>query len=146
MEFKPGFRMSTLDACILVIGAVAAYMSFKYQLKLSFAIIFVVCHFFLFCNIVRAGRILELIWASVFLSLESMRIVSGLVSLQIVLLASLALTFIVVFLECKRPSYHGAFWRLVNPNLEAWFEENMKKESANIQSSRPLKSAADFRR
>lgn len=58
--FAPGFRFSMLDAFVLIIGTIAAVASAMVVWSWGFVIGFVVCHFFLFCNIVRMSRPLEL--------------------------------------------------------------------------------------
>lgn len=82
---------------------------------------FVIGHFFVFCNVVRMSRKLELVWAVVFVALalasHSFDIPRWPVSFALAF--SLAVVFIV--LEMRKPLYHGVFWERVNPGLPEWW-------------------------
>src|SRR2546422_10466785 len=67
--FAPGFRLSVLDALILGIGIVGAIALARVVWWWGFVVAFVLGHFFLFCNIVRMARPLELTWGAVFVAL-----------------------------------------------------------------------------
>lgn len=106
-KFEPGFRLSTLDVVVLVLGGGAGAYAATLDRWFGIAIGFVVLHFFLFCNVLRMSRPLELIWAVVFLGLAV-----GVVTLEAltwpwVFGVSLFVTAIVTVIEIRRPSYHG---------------------------------------
>lgn len=67
--FSPGFRLSTLDIVVLVAGAIGSILDAQVQLWFGMAIAFTVGHFFLFCNVFRMPRPLELAWSAFFLLL-----------------------------------------------------------------------------
>ena len=121
-DFKPGFSLSNTDALVLAAGICGAVLLFPHFPRLAVAILFVVSHFFLFCNVVRMARPSELIWAATFtlLSLGAMRF--EWLPWSLVLLLSLVLTVALVFWETKKPRYHGVLWQKFNPNLASWFE------------------------
>ena len=48
IAFQPGFRLSTLDVVILIVGGVASAYAVTVDQWLGVAIAFVVMHFFLF--------------------------------------------------------------------------------------------------
>ncbi|WP_147378811.1 hypothetical protein [Motilimonas pumila] len=122
MQFNPGFRLSKIDIGIIVSSLVAAGALYKYSGALSFIVLFVIAHFFLFCNVTRMSRIPELIWSGIFISAVSSSLKMGVPSLEIAIGISLVATIVLVAIEIRKPSYHGIFWQKVNPNLEEWFE------------------------
>lgn len=131
MEFKPGFRFSTLDAVILLVASCLAFFLHSYNYLYSVLIVFVVLHFFLFCNVVRMSRIPELIWASFFLCIFYFYLRSPVFSFNIALISCVSVTTILVSLELRKPSYHGVFWQKFNPKLPEWFSENQKHKSVS---------------
>lgn len=127
-QFNPGFRLSKLDIGVLILGCLGAYYYAKANFLTSFIILFVVGHFFLFCNIVRMSRIPELIWAISFLSMTISSIVFQFFSPDIVFAFSLLITFVLIYFELRKPSYHGLFWEKFNPDLPEWFKnKNLQK-------------------
>lgn len=124
-EFKPGFRFSSLDACIIGAGAVGSFIAWQRSWWIGFVIAFVVLHFFLFCNVFRTSRRLELTWALIFIILTRSTVGSGFPSWTLTILLSLAVTIVVVGIETRKPSYHGIGWNLVNPNLREWWDASM---------------------
>ena len=123
LAFNPGFRLSITDVFILIIGAIGAVYLMSIDINLSLIILFVIGHFFLFCNITRMARTLELIWAVSFLALCIGSIKFNLLPLNIVFLTSAMLTIGLTVYEVRKPSYHGAFWQTFNPSLKEWFEK-----------------------
>ena len=119
--FTPGFRFSTLDAVVLVVGTVATIGFALADLRIGIAIAFVVLHFFLFCNILRMSRPLELLWAAIFAVLAVFA-TAELIIWPIAFGCSLLTTVIVATLEMKRPSYHGVAWKTINPQLQQWWQ------------------------
>lgn len=120
-DFKPGFRLSVVDLFVLLIGIILACYMMAIEPSLSYIILFVVGHFFLFCNVVRMARLPELIWSVVFTVLCIASLRWQLLGLTAVFLLGLTLTLILVLLELRKCSYHGILWRQFNPNLASWF-------------------------
>ena len=114
---NPGFRLSALD----VIGGVASAYALTFDRSLGVAIAFVVLHFFLFCNVLRMSRPLELVWAGAFAALAVAALSFNVLSWPAVFAASAALTAIVAAIELRRPSYHGVGWQKLNPRLPEWW-------------------------
>lgn len=119
-KFQPGFRLSGLDVVVLLVGAIACVYSMTIDRWFGIAIGFVVLHFFLFCNVLRMSRDLELIWAGVFAAL-AVATSQGLMPWPVVFAVSLVATAIVAFIETRRPSYHGVGWQKLNPRLPEWW-------------------------
>lgn len=128
MEFKPGFRFSVLDTVILAVASCLAFFLHSYGLVYSILVGFIVLHFFLLCNIVRMSRIPELIWATFFICAFYLHLKLSAISLVRALVACMLLTFILVFLEFRKPSYHGVLWSRLNPKLSEWFSEKNEKK------------------
>ena len=98
---------------------------------MGFTIAFVVGHFFLFCNVFRLSRGLEMIWAVafIFVMLKFYLYSDGPGrSLMTIALWSLTTTVFVVFLELRKPSYHGTGWSRINPNLRRWWDETTARQ------------------
>jgi hypothetical protein len=120
-QFAPGFRLSSLDVVILIAGAAGSAALSIANPWLGVAAAFVVGHFFLFCNVIRMARPLELIWAGAFaiLAITSARFDAP--SWPAVLITSTILTLILAAIQIRRPSYHGVGWRTLNPRLPDWW-------------------------
>jgi len=127
MEFKPGFRLSKIDILVIIVGVVVAAASFSYSSVFAFLVLFVIGHFFLFCNIIRMSRSSELIWSVIFLALSSTSLLKGIPSWSVTALISILLTVILVVIETRKSSYHGVAWQKVNPGLPEWFSANISK-------------------
>lgn len=124
-EFKPGFRFSIFDALLLVIGTVSALLIWPVASWLAFVIAFVVGHFFLFCNVFRIARGLELSWAALFVILVWLTVAKGCLTWCIANTISIAATIVVVSIELRKPTYHGIGWSWVNPSLRQSWEASM---------------------
>ena len=121
-EFKPGFRIDAVDVFALAVAGVAALVAGGIEWWMGFAIAFATGHFFLFCNVFRVRRSLELAWALVFVSAAGGTILRGEPGWLATVAGSLCLTVAVIVLQMRQPSYHGVGWRRINPGLPAWWE------------------------
>jgi hypothetical protein len=90
----------------------------------SFVVLFVVGHFFLFCNVFRIARGLELTWGGLFVALATATLASGYPGWYATSAISIAMTTAVIAFEMRKPSYHGVFWQRVNPQLPEWWRAN----------------------
>lgn len=120
-EFKPGFRISGVDAVFLLIASAGMMASWSAVPQLAFIIGYSTGHFFLFCNVFRISRVPELVWTFGFLLLAGLTMATGKPGWIWVVLLTLPLTLGIIVLEIKKPSYHGLFWRRLNPGLETWW-------------------------
>jgi len=121
-EFKPGFRLSIFDVAFIAFGCSAAWFVYDVANEFSYVILFVISHFFYFCNIFRMPRVPELIWAACFVTLY-WGVVLEAWDVKTVFLISILVTFIFSVIEVRKPSYHGVLWSRLNPNLETWFHK-----------------------
>ncbi len=117
-----GLPPVALDAVVLALGTAASIGFATMTWWWGFVIAFVVAHFFLFCNVVRMARPLELTWAAVFVVLAGATIAFDTPGWLVTAAMSLVVTVVVVVVEMRKPSYHGVGWRWVNPGLSAWWE------------------------
>jgi hypothetical protein len=125
--FAPGFRLSSLDVIILVVGAVAAFALAMVIWWGGFVVAFVLGHFFLFCNVVRMARPLELAWAGVFVVLAAATVAFDAPGWPATASVSFVVTVVLVAVQMRKPSYHGLGWQSINPCLPAWWEATKAK-------------------
>lgn len=121
--FSPGFRCSFLDVVVLIAGAAGCVAMLSIDGRIAFIIGFTIGHFFLFCNVFRISRTLELAWAAVFVTLCSASFQWGQPPWMATAGMSFAITCLVIMLELPKPSYHGIGWRKINPRLPEWWEQ-----------------------
>jgi hypothetical protein len=126
--FAPGFRLSVVDVFVLVGGTAATVVLSMFEWWWGFVPAFVLAHFFLFCNVVRMGRPLELLWAGVFVALAGATIAFEMPGWLVTALVSLLVTCVVVVVEMRKPSYHGVGWRRINPGLPTWWEARVAEK------------------
>lgn len=121
--FAPGFRISLLDTVVLITGMIGAFIASSYAWWAAMVIGFVVGHFFLFCNVFRIARKPELIWAAVFIILTGSTVLTGMPGWTVTFTGSLIVAVVLIYLETRKPSYHGIFWLKFNPGLPEWWEK-----------------------
>ena len=124
--FNPGFRFSKFDAVALFLLLFVCAVTVAVIPWLGIAMVFVVAHFFLFCNILRMSRPLELTWAGLFVVLAGFTILSGSPSWVVTLAVSFVATVVLAAVEMRKPSYHGVFWWRINPELPQWWEDRAR--------------------
>lgn len=125
-DFRPGFRMSWFDAAVLLVGAILAWLVGDRMAIGGLLVGFVVGHFFLFCNVFRIARNSELLWAGVFLSLAVSTVLCQAQGWWVTIPVSLVLSTFLIWLEMRKPSYHGIGWQRINPNLETWWKDHRR--------------------
>jgi hypothetical protein len=125
-QFQPGFRLSFLDVLVLALGVFGSIYCWPRNGLLGFVIAFVVGHFFIFCNVFRLARGLEVLWASVFLIATLLALRSYDPLWMTIAIPSLIVTVIVIGIEIRKPSYHGVGWSRINPGLREWWEANCR--------------------
>lgn len=136
--FAPGFRLSKLDVFVLLLGAVACIALAQVDVALSAAVAFLLGHFFLFCNVLRMARLYELVWSGIFVALSAGSLLASVPGWGLTFLLSFASTLLLAALQLRRPSYHGVYWRRINPNLPDWWRTNdggIAREAGSIDTS-----------
>lgn len=120
--FSPGFRLSVTDVIVLVAGATGAVLVAQVLWWLGLIVALVVGHFFLFCNVFRVARPLELAWSVLFVALVGVTIAFDQPGWPVALSITLIGTLLVIFAQVRKPSYHGIAWERFNPKLRDWWE------------------------
>ena len=123
-NFRPGFRISEVDVGVVILAILVSVLLGRLDDMLGVATLFTVAHFFLFCNMLRMNRPLELIWAALFVLLAGSTLLVGVPTWSLTLILMLSVTAVFAVIQVLRPSYHGVFWRKLNPNLLRWWEVN----------------------
>lgn len=121
-SFKPGFRLSLFDVMVLIAGMIGAFSLGAQVWWAGMLVAFVVGHFFLFCNVFRIARKPELIWAAVFTCLTASTISFGMPDWIVTFTLSFLVALVLIYLETKKPHYHGIGWQRLNPGLFEWWE------------------------
>lgn len=120
-----GFRLSFVDALVLVTGAVLSGWLAEMDFPLWWIVPAAVGHFFLFCNVFLVWRRWELLWAAAFIFN-----VAGHFSLETytatpVLLWQAPATILVIVFQMRSPWYHGIFARQINPRLADYLNDTL---------------------
>jgi len=106
-----GFRAAPWDPVVLVLAIVAVALLWRPLQPAAWLVATVVLHFFLFCNVFRVRRALELIWSGIFLANVAVFAFIGHIDGALVLLCQLPVTVAVILMEVRSPRYHGVFSR-----------------------------------
>jgi hypothetical protein len=120
--FQPGFRVSTRDICVIALAMVAGVCAPNVPPGLGWVIVFVTFHFFLFCNVFRIARHLELVWALLFLVLTACTLTTGKPDSMVAFGTSFLFAFGLIAWHMGQPSYHGIGWQKLNPALPLWWQ------------------------
>jgi hypothetical protein len=120
--FSPGFRLSVRDGVVLLVGcAVSLWLPEGFK-PFRWVVLVAVGHFFLFCNVFRISRALELIWAAIFILATIGAEAFSFFGWPVISIAIGVTTVGVVACEMRKPSYHGICWKRINPRLREWWD------------------------
>ena len=119
--FRPGFRLSAIDVVVLLLGGSWSLLLWGMENPLGLFVFFTLTHFFLFCNVLRMLRRFELIWAVLFLLFSVNSILFNMPTLLGTFFVMLGITTVLAVLQVRHPSYHGIFWKQINPELPQWW-------------------------
>ena len=130
-----GFRLSTLDLCVLLAGAAATWAC-RHSLG-TYAWLFAVAvgHFFLFCNVFRLRRTYELLWTGVFIANFGLALFTHEFSWPRVLAIQAPFTVLAISAEVASPRYHGVFARQLNGRLDDYLAQRPLRPSPNRGTS-----------
>ena len=120
--FNPGFRLDAIDTLVLVAGAAGAIFLAQVEWWMGLIIGFAVGHFFIFCNVFRVAKPLELTWSAIFVVLAGSTIATGQPGWMVTVATTLVATLAVIVMQVRKPSYHGVAWQRFNPRLPEWWE------------------------
>lgn len=125
--FRPGFRFAPTDAVVLIAGAVGAVLAARIEPAVGLAVLLPVAMFFVFCNVVRMVRRLELVWAFAYAAGCIARSQCGWPTWPWLVGGSLVLAMLLVGVQVRRADYHGVAWQRVNPSLPAWWAAHVAR-------------------
>jgi len=115
-----GFRLSWLDAVILIVGTVLSWWLLSQAFPLWWIVPAALGHFFLFCNVFLVWRRLELLWAVVFVINVAAHFVLGEEGWLSPMLYQLPFTVLVIMWQIRSPWYHGIFAERLNSRLKEY--------------------------
>jgi len=125
-----GLRLSALDVVVLIASVILGVGLYKITFGYSVFILFVVLHFFLFCNVFRIRRMPELIWAGTFLANCAIWVVFNRLNIIGICVSQIVVTIGVIANELRLPSYHGIFSRKINPRIEEYLQGEIPPQSS----------------
>jgi hypothetical protein len=117
-----GFRLSAVDAVVLVGAGPATWLLWPVIGTLAGVIPLVVGHFFLFCNVFRIHRTKELIWAAICLVNVFAWAAFSECWWPGILAVQLTVTVVLVIKEIRGPWYHGICARRWNSRLDDYLD------------------------
>ncbi len=132
-QFLPGFRISPVDALVLVAGTAGAALLRSESADTAILVAMPVLHFFLFCNVFRIKRRKELFWAATFVISSAFFIVYQMFPVALLIVANFLVAMVMIALEMREPDYHGILWRKVNPGLEQWWSNKADNSTRTDQ-------------
>ncbi len=112
-----------------MVGILSSVLIARFDDSFAIVVLFTLAHFFLFCNVLRVSRPLELVWAVLFVLLSASTILTSFPPWSYTFSTMLLVTAILTVVQIQRPSYHGVFWRRLNPNLPQWWTNNRKNQA-----------------
>lgn len=104
---RPGFRFSLNDALVLLVSGIVAVLLWKPLPHLSVLLLFVIGHFFLFCNVFRVRRNYEYLWGAVFVVNAMLWLLLRPEGFHWALWVQLPVTAGVIVAEVRSERYHG---------------------------------------
>lgn len=120
-----GFRLSFVDALVLVTGACLSGWLAKIEFPLWWIVPAALGHFFLFCNVFLVWRRWELLWTAAFILNVATHLALGSLEWLLPLLFQLPITILVIIGQIRSPWYHGIFAEHLNPRLKEYLAGRM---------------------
>jgi hypothetical protein len=112
-----GFRFFPSDAVVLAVLLAWSGWWWRTFPDLAWLPLAVGGHFFVFCNVIRLHRRMELLWAGIFVINGAAWLVWAEVRPGAVLVSQLPFTVAFLVREIRLPRYHGVFADRWNPRL-----------------------------
>lgn len=117
-DARYGFRLSFADALVLLVAGSGAFAMRSAGHELWWVVLAVVGHFFLFCNVFRVRRALELCWAAIFIVNMGWWMSQGRSGWLPAMAWQAPVTVAVIVMEMLSPRYHGIGARRINRHLD----------------------------
>jgi hypothetical protein len=114
-NWKPaaGFRFSWTDGLAVALCAFVTWGTWPFLGTIAVLFPVVLGHFFLFCNVFRIARELELLWSAIFMTDVGMWVGLESFTWSRVLLTQTPVTILLIALTVFRTDYHGVGYLLV---------------------------------
>jgi hypothetical protein len=122
---RHGFRISTLDLLILIVGGLGIGWLWRNENPLWWMTAIALGHFFLFCNVFLVWRRWELLWAAAFIANVMIHVALGSLPAWSVLLWQMPMTVLVIILQVRSPWYHGILAQRLNPRLNDYLNHTL---------------------
>ncbi|MCA9098366.1 MAG: hypothetical protein KDA36_08270 [Planctomycetaceae bacterium] len=106
---RRGFRFSILDLSAIAVCGLLTWLTYPFLDELSLLFPITLGHFYLFCNVFRIHRNLELIWAGGFVFNVAIHLVLREISWLRILAIQTPLTVFLIVVEMRSGRYHGIF-------------------------------------
>ncbi len=113
-----GFRISVLDACVLIAGVPVTALLWPRVGAVAGIVPITVGHFFLFCNVFRIHRTKELLWSAICIANVGAWYAMDRMWWPGILAVQLPVTVAMIAWEMSGPWYHGILARRINRRLE----------------------------
>jgi hypothetical protein len=120
-----GFRLSWLDAVILIGGAALSWWLQSQSFPLWWVVPAALGHFFLFCNVFLVWRRLELLWAVLYVINVGAHLAFGTLDWLSPMLFQLPVTVLVITWQVRSPWYLGVFAERLNPHLKEYLVDRL---------------------
>ncbi len=104
-----GFRLWWTDLLVLILAALLAAWCWDFPLGPGAAILTVVGHYFLFCNVTRMRGLYELVWALSYSALGVWLVGGGRLVWWEMTLVIMPVTIALTIAEAQSPRYRGVF-------------------------------------
>ena len=122
---RHGFRISVMDAMVLIAGTAMILWLYRQEHPLAWIVAMALGHFFLFCNVFLVWRRWELLWALMFIVNVMAHALCGTLSAGSVLLWQLPVTLVVILWQIRSPWYHGICAVRLNPRLSDYLQSRL---------------------
>ena len=120
-----GMTLSLTDGFILAGTSVLVWWMHWNGNEMWWIIVAVLGHFFLFCNVFRIRRALELWWAAVFVINVGFWLAQGRTGWWPAMICQVPVTLVVILLQMRSPWYHGVGARWINRRLDDYLNDRL---------------------
>jgi len=124
-----GAVFSFYDFAILFSAFVLTILGWKIVGAYSLFLVFVIGHFFLFCNVFRVRRKTELLWAIIFIINYLVCTILDYIDILWIFSIQLVVTLILILIEVRHPHYSGVFSTRIKPGIDDWIKDKGRPDA-----------------
>lgn len=118
-------RLSFSDGVVLLTASAGVWWMHRQGNEMGWIVATVVGHFFLFCNVFRIRRSLELWWAAIFVINTGWWLAQGYTGWLPTMKYQAPVTVVVLIIEMCTLSYHGIGARWINRRLDDYLNNRL---------------------